>query len=64
MLNSENIYRNFVIFLIVMKFMGLSNPLSDALSSRCVEKESRGNFNNFYYISKILETVLSSYLVA
>ena len=64
MLNSENIYRNIVIFIIAMGCMGLSNPSSDALSSRYVEKEHRGRFNSFYYISKILGTVLASCLVA
>ena len=64
MLNSEKIYRNIVIFIIAMGCMGLSNPSSDALSSRYVKKEHRGRFNSFYYISKILGTVLASCLVA
>ena len=64
MLNSESIYRNIVIFIIAMGCMGLSNPSSDALSSRYVENEHRGRFNSLYYISKILGTVLASCLVA
>lgn len=64
MLNCESIYSNIIIFMIAMGCMGLSNPSSDALSSRYVEKGHRGRFNSFYYISKILGTVLASCLVA
>ena len=64
MLNSESIYSNIIIFIIAMGCMGLSNPSSDALSSRYVENEHRGRFNSFYFISKILGTVLASCLVA
>lgn len=64
MLNSESIYRNILIFIISMGCMGLSNPSSDALSSRYVEKEHRGRFNSFYYLSKILGIVFASCLVA
>lgn len=64
MLNSKSIYENIVIFIIAMGCMGLSNPSSDALSSRYVENEHRGRFNSFYFISKILGTVLASCLVA
>lgn len=64
MLNSESLYSNIIIFMIAMGFMGLSNPSSDALSSRYVENEHRGRFNSFYNISKILGIVLASCLVA
>ena len=64
MLNGESIYANIIIFMIAMGCMGLSNPSSDALSSRYVENEHRGRFNSFYFISKILGTVLASCLVA
>lgn len=47
-----------------MGLNGLSNPSSDALSSRYVESEHRGRFNSLYSISKILGTVLASCLVA
>lgn len=47
-----------------MGLNGLSNPSSDALSSKYVETEHRGRFNSFYNISKILGTVLASSLVA
>lgn len=64
MLNSESLYSNILIFIFSMGFMGLSNPSSDALSSRYVESEYRGRFNSFYNISKILGTALASCLVA
>lgn len=64
MLNSESLYSNILIFIFSMGFMGLSNPSSDALSSRYVESEHRGRFNSFYNISKILGTALASCLVA
>ena len=64
MLNSESLYRNIVVFIFSIGLMGLSNPSSDALSSRYVENEHRGRFNSFYNISKILGTVLASCLVA
>ena len=63
MLNSDSLYRNIIIFVISLGFMGLSNPSSDALSSRYVNSEHRGKFNSFYYISKILGTILATILV-
>lgn len=64
MLNNASLYRNIFIFIVAMGCMGLSNPSSDALSSRYVESEHRGKFNSFYFISKILGKVLASCLVA
>lgn len=64
MLYSDNLYSNMIIFMFAMGCMGLSNPSSDALSSRYVENKHRGRFNSFYNISKILGTVLASCLVA
>lgn len=61
---SQNLSANIVIFVIVMGLNGLSNPSSDALSSKYVETEHRGRFNSLYSISKILGTVLASCLVA
>lgn len=63
-LNTKNLYANIIIFVIAMGLNGLSNPSSDALSSRYVESEHRGRFNSLYSISKILGTVLASCLVA
>lgn len=64
MLNTKNLYANIIIFVIVMGLNGLSNPSSDALSSKYVESDHRGRFNSFYSISKILGTMLASCLVA
>lgn len=63
-LNTQNLYANIVIFVISMGLNGLSNPSSDALSSKYVESEHRGRFNSLYSISKILGTVMASCLVA
>lgn len=60
MLNSNSLYSNIIIFAITMGMMGLSNPSSDALSSKYVESEHRGRFNSLYFINKILGTVLAS----
>lgn len=61
---NQNLLANIIIFVIVLGLNGLSNPSSDALSSKYVESEHRGRFNSFYSISKILGTVLASCLVA
>lgn len=61
---NKNLIANIVIFVIVLGLNGLSNPSSDALSSKYVETKHRGRFNSFYSISKILGTVLASCLVA
>lgn len=61
---NQNLSANIIIFIIVLGLNGLSNPSSDALSSKYVESEHRGRFNSFYSISKILGTVLASCLVA
>lgn len=63
-LNSDNLYANLWILVIALGFNGLSNPSSDALSSKYVETEHRGRFNSLYSISKILGTVLASCMVA
>lgn len=64
LLVNQNLSANIIIFVIVMGLNGLSNPSSDALSSKYVESNHRGRFNSFYSISKILGTVLASCLVA
>ncbi len=61
---NQNLSANIIIFVIVLGLNCLSNPSSDALSSKYVESEHRGRFNSFYSISKILGTVLASCLVA
>ena len=62
--NLFNIIYAYFIFVIAMGLNGLSNPSSDALSSKYVETEHRGRFNSLYSISKILGVVLASCLVA
>ena len=54
MLDGTNLYKNIIVFIIAMGFMGLSNPSTDALSSKYVESENRGKFNSFLNITKIL----------
>ena len=61
---NNNLSANIIIFIIALGLNGLSNPSSDALSSKYVETEHRGRFNSFYNISKVLGTVLASCLVA
>ena len=64
MLDGTNLYKNIIVFIIAMGFMGLSNPSTDALSSKYVESENRGKFNSFLNITKILGTAIASGLVA
>lgn len=64
MLDGTNIYKNIIIFILAMGFMGISNPSSDALSSKYVDTEHRGRVNSFLNITKILGTAIASCLVA
>ena len=64
MLDGTNIYRNIVIFILAMGFMGISNPSTDSLSSKYVETEHRGRYNSLINISKIIATALASCIVA
>ncbi len=64
MLDGTNIYRNIVIFILAMGFMGISNPSTDSLSSKYVETEHRGRYNSLISISKIVAVALASCLVA
>lgn len=64
MIDGTNIYKNIVIFILAMGFMGLSNPSTDSLSSRYVETEHRGRYNSLINISKIIAIALASGLVA
>lgn len=64
MLEGNNIYRNIVIFILAMGFMGISNPSNDALSSKYVDTEHRGRFNSFLGVSKIVGTAIASCFVA
>ena len=64
MLDSSNLYRNIIIFVLAMGFMGISNPASDALSSRYVDTEHRGRVNSFKMLCKIIAQLLATCLVA
>lgn len=64
MLDATNIYRNIIVFIIAMGFMGLSNPSSDALSSKYVDTEHRGRVNSFLNITKIIGVIVATLLVA
>lgn len=64
MINSGNIYQNIVLFIVAFGFMGLSNPVSDALSSEYVDTNHRGRFNSFLNLTRILATILASCMVA
>ncbi|MBP3707731.1 MAG: MFS transporter [Clostridia bacterium] len=64
MLNSNNLYRNIVIFIFAMGLMGISNPSSDALSSRYVNTNHRGKFNSLLNVTKVIGIALASSLVA
>jgi membrane protein len=64
MLDGTNLYKNIIIFILAMGFMGLSNPSNDSLSSKYVDTEHRGRYNSFINISKIIGTALASCLVA
>ena len=63
-LEGTNLYNNIIVFILVMGLNGLSNPSSDALSSRYVETEHRGRYNSLINISNLLGTALSSCFVA
>ena len=64
MIDGTNIYKNIVIFIFAMGFMGISNPSTDSLSSKYVETEHRGRYNSLINISKIIAIALASGLVA
>lgn len=64
MLDTSNLYRNIIIFILSIGFMGISNPSSDALSSRYVSTEHRGRFNSVMMLCKIIAQVLATCLVA
>lgn len=63
-LEGTNLYNNIIIFILIMGLNGLSNPSSDALSSKYVETKHRGRYNSLLNISNLLGTALSSCFVA
>lgn len=64
MLDGSKIYQNIIVFILAMGFMGLSNPSTDALSSKYIDKEHRGRVNSFINITNITGTAMASCLVA
>ncbi len=64
MIDGTNLYTNIIIFIIAMGFMGISNPSTDALSSKYVDNEHRGRYNSFLNIMTILSQAVASCLVA
>lgn len=64
MLGETNLYKNIFIFIIVLGFMGISNPSTDALSSKYVDNGSRGKVNSFLNITKIIGAAIASFLIA
>lgn len=62
-MNSTDINQTLILFIIAMGFNGLSNPTTNSLSSKYVDKEHKGRFNSFFKISKILGQALGSALV-
>lgn len=62
-INSTDLNKTLILFILVMGFNGLSNPTTDALSSQYVDKEHKGRFNSFFKISKILGQAIGSGLV-
>lgn len=63
MLDETNLYKNIIIFIVVMGAMGISNPSTDALSSKYVETKHRGKFNSFLSITRIFTTALASIFI-
>ncbi len=63
MLDETNLYKNIIIFIFVMGAMGISNPSTDALSSKYVETKHRGKFNSFLSITRIFTTALASIFI-
>lgn len=63
-INGTNLYQNIILFVLMIGLMGISNPVSDAVCSRYVEKEHRGRFNSFLNIVKRVGVALASCIVA
>lgn len=62
-INTTDIKQTLILFIVVMGLNGLSNPTTDALSSKYVDKAHKGRFNSFFKISKILGQAMGSTLV-
>lgn len=64
MLNSKQLNENILMFVFIIGLMGISNPSSDALSSKYVDTEHRGRFNSILNITKIVATAIASCLIS
>lgn len=64
MLDGSNLYKSISLFILSMGFMGISNPSSDAISSKYIDKDHRGRINSFLNITKIISQAVASFLVA
>jgi len=64
MLNGNNINQNIILFIAAMGLMGISNPSTDALSSKYIDTEHRGRVNSFLNITKIVGAVIASCFIA
>lgn len=64
MLNGNNINQNIILFIVAMGLMGISNPSTDALSSKYIDTEHRGRVNSFLNITKIVGAVIASCFIA
>lgn len=63
MLDETNLYKNIIIFILVMGAMGISNPSTDSLSSRYVDTKHRGRINSFLSIIRIFTVALASIFI-
>ena len=64
MLDGSNLYKSISLFILSMGFMGISNPSSDSISSKYIDKDYRGRVNSFLNITKIVSQAIASFLVA
>lgn len=60
MLNGNNINQNIILFIVAMGLMGISNPSTDALSSKYIDTQHRGRVNSFLNITKIIGALMAS----
>lgn len=63
MLDETNLYNNIIIFIVAMGAMGISNPSTDALSSRYVDTKHRGRINSFLNVTRIFTIALASMFI-
>lgn len=64
MLDGSNLHRNIIVFILAMGFMGISNPYTDALSSKYIDTVHRGRVNSLLNITNIAGRAIASCLIA